>query len=244
MIYFLSTVVLAMCLTLGEARAAMTSAVTLAGVGGDNPDHNSDHNLDRCEDDSGGLERQIAACTWLLNSLEMNIDAYKAAHFRRGDAYSFQGRFDQAIRDYGDAIQLRPKSPGVFLNRAYAFTYTAQYSRAVRDYETSIRLNPLADAAYNDLAWLLATAPDAAIHDGVRAVSLARWAIKLNNSAANIDTLAAAYARSGRYNEAAVTQEQAIVAHRANDGAGHILDSYQERLEMFRAGRPYHVELN
>ena len=169
----------------------------------------------------------------------MKIDAYKAAHFNRGDAYSFQGKFDQAIRDYGDAIQLQPKSAAVYLSRAYAYVYTARYSLAVRDYEFAIDLLPLDDVAYNDLAWLLATAPSPAVRDGARAVTLAQRAVQLNNTASNVDTLASAYARDGQFEDAALAQESAIALLLAEGGALYLLDGYQVRLRMFHARQPY-----
>ena len=57
---------------------------------------------------------------------------------------------------------------------------------------------PVAERDGNDLAWLLATAPDARFRDGPRAVEHATRACELSGwrDAAALDTLAAAYAET------------------------------------------------
>jgi hypothetical protein len=55
-----------------------------------------------------------------------------------------------------------------------AFAITRQYDRMIQDYDDAIRQKPGHALAYNNLAWLLATAPLAEVRDGDRAVALAR----------------------------------------------------------------------
>ena len=59
--------------------------------------------------------------------------------------------------------------------------------------------------ARNNLAWLLATSSDASIRDGNRAIELAKQAVQLSGGkdADYLRTLAAAYAETGRFAEAA-----------------------------------------
>ncbi len=67
--------------------------------------------------------------------------------------------------------------------------------------------------AHNDLAWFLSTCPDLSHHDAESAIEFARSAgEKLSGKRYEVmDTLAAAFARAGKYGEAVQTQLKAIV---------------------------------
>lgn len=67
--------------------------------------------------------------------------------------------------------------------------------------------------AHNDLAWFLSTCPDYTHHDPEAAIEFARSAgDKLNGKRYEVvDTLAAAFARAGKFGEAVQTQMKAIV---------------------------------
>ncbi len=68
-------------------------------------------------------------------------------------------------------------------------------------------------AACIDLAWLLATCPDARVRDGRRAVSLARHALELARAHPDLpETLAAAYAEAGNFELAVHWRTEALEA--------------------------------
>jgi spermidine synthase len=92
-----------------------------------------------------------------------------------------------------------------------------------------------------NLAWLLATDPDATNRNGAEAVRLAERACALTErqTPALVGTLAAAYAEAGRFGEAVATaQEACALASKAKDQA--LLRKNQELLELYRAGQAYH----
>jgi len=100
--------------------------------------------------------------------------------------------------------------------------------------------------ALNDLAWLLAAWPDEAVRDGPRAVRLAERAAELTGRKKPmiLDTLAAAYAEVGRFDEAVRLAEQAIrlaeaaISPESGKADKTMLAGYRSRLELYRAGRP------
>jgi TPR repeat protein len=99
-------------------------------------------------------------------------------------------------------------------------------------------------ACANCLAWLLATCPDATIRDGRQALSIATRVVQQNPSAANLDTLGAAYAETGLFSDAVRAQEQAIErlkTERSEDRqeAEQVEARFRNHLESYRAKQPW-----
>ena len=166
-----------------------------------------------------------------------------------GDAHRDIRRYDQAIANYGEAIDLGVLSDGelaiAFSNRGDAHYKKGRYDPAIADFDRSIRLDPdqtdafdRKAAALNDKAWTLATSNDALERDGVAAVCLAREAVRLNDGPALRDTLAAAHAEAGQFDDAVAEQERAIEMLRAAGQYDEIAD-YQTRLDLYRRRQPY-----
>ncbi len=128
------------------------------------------------------------------------------------------------------------------LHRVMAFAITSQYDRMIQDYDNAIRMNPDHALAYNNLAWLLATAPSAGVWDGDRAVALAQRAVRLEKRANHFGTLAAAHARAGQFADAVAAQERAIVTLQAGRASEEVVADFQSRLSLYRAGQPYQQE--
>jgi tetratricopeptide (TPR) repeat protein len=93
----------------------------------------------------------------------------------------------------------------------------------------------------NDLAWLLATHPDAAVRDGKAAVELVERALAAKNAGINptlLSTAAAAYAETGRFDTAINKAEQALALARAS-GNEQIATLSESLLASFQTMRPY-----
>lgn len=90
------------------------------------------------------------------------------------------------------------------------------------------------------LAWLLATTPDLSSEDYAEALRLARAAVQATprRSPVFIDTLAAALAAAGEFDEAARTIQQ-LIAMAEQAGQSDAAAVYRERLELYQSGRPY-----
>jgi len=93
--------------------------------------------------------------------------------------------------------------------------------------------------AQNNLAWLLATCPDDQIRDGERALSIAKNLVANDPSAMPLDTLAAAYAELGRFDDAMHTQEEAITKLKKDENESERIKNYRERLHAYRDRKPW-----
>jgi hypothetical protein len=108
---------------------------------------------------------------------------------------------------------------------------------AIAEYRTTLQLNPQSDAA-NNLAWLLATAPQDELRNGEEALRLARQLNQVNQRPEVLDTLAAAYAETGDFDAAAQTAETAIM--RASLAKQTKLEQeIRARLELYQQHKPY-----
>ncbi len=89
----------------------------------------------------------------------------------------------------------------------------------------------------NEFAWFLATCPDETIRDGRRALEYAQLAVGIYESAGRVDTLAAAYAAVGDFEQARFHQQQAIeLAEQEGWDSGEHL---HRRLELYQQGQTW-----
>jgi hypothetical protein len=94
--------------------------------------------------------------------------------------------------------------------------------------------------AINNLDWVLATDPSAAVRDGVKALTLAEGAVKLGagGSPLILRTLAAAQAETGQYILAATTAGQAVpLALQQKNMA--LAAALEQQLQMYRNNLPF-----
>ncbi len=110
---------------------------------------------------------------------------------------------------------------------------------AVALYRRALALDPHCRAARNNLAWVLATSADAELRNGREAVVLAAGVVLGDggDDPLSLDTLAAAYARSGRWNDAVATASRAVRLAEEKGTKG--VEGIRARLDRYRAGQAY-----
>jgi tetratricopeptide (TPR) repeat protein len=109
--------------------------------------------------------------------------------------------------------------------------------RAVAAWRRAIELSPGSPDAYNELAWLLATAPTPSVRAPTEAVRVAEQLEKLWPSANNLDTVAAAYASAGRWREAVATQGRAVEMARTEFWSRP--EDFEQRQAYYLKCQPY-----
>lgn len=130
-------------------------------------------------------------------------------------------------------------------NRGITYSDIGEFDLAIADNERSLELNPNLASALNSLAWDLATAPSADLRDGRRAVELAERALATNtNEPGFLDTLAAAYAETGRYSDAVRSQKKGIEKLQQIEGVPKsAMDDFESRLRLYETDRPFRRSL-
>lgn len=114
------------------------------------------------------------------------------------------------------------------------------FAQARRYLEDGLRHEPKSPWLANALAWVLATAPDEAQRDPAAALT---WAKKACDATGHknpvfLDTLAAAHAVSGQFEEAARVEQEAIKL--ASDiGQSSSIPTYRERMKLYEKKQPY-----
>ena len=120
---------------------------------------------------------------------------------------------------------------------AQSLIEAGRFEDAIVQYDKAYAANPNSIDVQNNLAWILATCPDKDLRDAPRAVTLAEQAARSTNyaDASTLDTLAAAYAESGAFEKAVMTERKAIELTPATSRS-----DLQRRLDLYLSGQPYH----
>jgi tetratricopeptide (TPR) repeat protein len=194
------------------------------------------HNLGGALYQQGKVDEAIAQ---YRDTLKINPDSAET-HNTLATVLAASGRTDEAIEHYREALRLKPDSVTAQYNLANTLANAGSTAAAIEQYDQLLQRKPDFAAALQELAWLLATRDPAEGGDAARAVPLAQRARELagQENARTLDTLAAAYAAAGRFDDAVLIAERAVgLAASARQTA--LAESICSRLELYRAGQPY-----
>jgi tetratricopeptide (TPR) repeat protein len=193
--------------------------------------------------DLGKVKEAVADYTEAIKLDDKDAGAYSS----RGHSYFRLGQSKEALADYTIAIKLAPQNADMLANRGDALQSLGRYQEAAEDFRAAIDLNKESPSprVLQSAAWLMATAPDdPADGSNVRhvkyAVESAETAVKLLESAGQqpdaryLDTLAAAYANAGRFEEAVAKITAAIQQAPTEQRA-----VLQKRLQLYQQKQPY-----
>ncbi|MBA4188357.1 MAG: hypothetical protein C0467_10170 [Planctomycetaceae bacterium] len=178
----------------------------------------------------------IADCNRVIELMPGVVKAYEL----RGTARKTLGNFDGALADFNEAIRLAPSAVMPYNYRASLHYARQNYGGAVRDHMEALKRDPRHAGTFNQLAWVWSTCPDPDVRNGQRARECATRACELTEwaEAGFLDTLAAAHAECGEFDDAVKWQEKAMGLL---DGDVEKEADYQSRLDQYHLHKPARV---
>ena len=179
-------------------------------------------NAQFCSSGSTDPKIRIDACTWLINSAQLQENGIPRAYSNRGNAYARMSQYERAIADHDTAIRLRPDLAGAYNNRGVVYLDNHKYLRAIADFDVAIQLKPDYADAYTNRggAYLSKRQYDRAIVDLDTAIQLKPGA-------------AMAYVARGATYEMQGKMEPAFRDYRRAYDLGHRPKGLVEKVKLF-----------
>jgi twitching motility protein PilT len=148
------------------------------------------------------------------------------------------------LADAGYEVKLAHDAPGsagapAEADKAAAAAYTL--GQSIQTLRTTLQQNPDSADALNNLAWILATIARAQPSEREEAIRVAERALRLTQgrNPAVLDTLGAAYAQIGRFEQAIESARKGLkLAESA--GQKELADALRKRLALYEARTPFH----
>jgi len=172
-------------------------------------------------------------------ALEIN-PGYAKAYYGLGNALVQKGDSGAAIYNYSKALEINPNYVEAYYNKSRILLNQGKIGDAIDNYQKALIINSeLTQALYN-LSWLYATCEIEKYRNGKKAVKLAQKLCILTDyqQPLAMDALAAAYAESGRFNEAVATAKKALKLA-LQLGPEELALRLKRRLKLYQAGQPY-----
>ena len=161
---------------------------------------------------------------------------YAPAHYQLGVVLAGDGKMVEAVGQWREAVKCDPAYPQAQEALAGALYSQGETAEALAHWRSAIDLAPTDAAALRQAAWILATSSQASLRNGQEALALAVRAAEVSGTrdAAVLDTLAAAYAESGRFAEAVLTAQRALALADAK-----LAESLKRRIAGYEVGSAF-----
>lgn len=197
-----------------EAVAQFEEVIRLAPAQGqDEPTAKAYYSLGVLEASAGPTREAIAHLTRAVQYSPTYLEAQLAL----GNVLRGAGRVEESLEPYRAAVEANSRAAEARFGYAMALVSLKRWQEARTVLEESRRVLPDRQDLTHALARLLASAPEAAVRDGQRALALTEGLLQTTRSRDIGETLAMAHAELGRFDEAVAIQQSVIDAAR---GAG------------------------
>src|SRR5262245_46813663 len=162
------------------------------------------------------------------------------AFYNLGAVLERAGQLDEAGAVYTRATELNPSYADAHLALGLLDAKRGDQKRAVDRFRRVLQLQPDSVVAQTQLAWALATSPDATAGDHETALTLAEQLMTRmpEQDAGTLDVLAAAFASNGQFDRAVKAAER-MVAVLGNNADPQTLAAARDRLALYRLGKAY-----
>lgn len=165
---------------------------------------------------------------------------FAEAHANLGVALATLQQYPEASVHFERAIAIDPFYTAAFENMAEAYGAQNQLAKAAKYFLKALDQKPDDVALLNKAAWILATAVDPTARDGAHAIVLGQHAVELTKrqDASSLDTLAAAFAETGRFDDAMKIGTEALALARARGDRQFDIE-LEQRLALYRIRKPF-----
>jgi Tfp pilus assembly protein PilF len=187
-------------------------------------------------------ESDLRAALILPLPLGTSAGVRATMHLQLGLALCSQAKYAECVNELQQALTIDATLTGALVAMAEAQLSLHKPREALEALDRAIAAAPDAPRPLTRAAWILATAPDAAVRDGKRALEFASRAVAAtaHEDALALDALAAACAEVGQFDRAVTTVQEAItVAQRQNGEA--FVQILQNHLAFFERRQPLRI---
>jgi predicted Zn-dependent protease len=165
---------------------------------------------------------------------------YVEAHLRLAELLLSTGQARAALAHYERAISIDPRQPRPRYGYAMALVRLGRY-RDARDWlNDAIRLLPDQPAFVHALARVLVAAPDDAVRDGPRAMTMMQNLLRGPQTLELGETMAMTLAELGQYGEAVDLQRKVLSAAR-QEGRQDLVAGLTSNLQRYERQQPCRV---
>jgi len=180
------------------------------------------------------------AIEYYLKAVQLKPDYYQA-HTNLANLFNLRGNTVEAIQHWRQSLKVEPKQATAHQKLGIALVKQDKIAEAVLHFKEAVRLKPNRPKVLNNLAWILATYRDGRFHNPNEAIRFAEDACLLTDykDVGMLDTLAAAYAAAGKFDDAAATAQKAVDLA-LSSGLEERAQTIRKRLELYKAGKPYY----
>jgi len=199
---------------------------------------------------AAGVAHKLGELYYSRQEWNKSVRAFeKAMQLNPGDAESHRlmaqlmdrmGRTEETRKHFESALEIDPLNVLAHFGYAAFMETTNEDARAVLHYRKGLAIQPGNHLAKNNLAWILATSSDDSVRDPETGLGLAR---ELNVATGDrvpnvLDTLSAAEASVGNFEEAARIAQRAIQLTKG-DHAQQLIEELGNRLKLYHARKPF-----
>ena len=185
------------------------------------------------------VDRTDDAVAAYRQALKLDMNLFEA-HHSLANILQTRGDLAEAIRHYDEALRIKPNAPTHY-NLATALNRSGRVGEALLHFDKALDHQPDLINALIDMSWTLSTHPDGLVRDAPRAVELAERAVRRTErrDPVALDTLAAAYAGAGRFDDAVATVKAALRSSPQSE-ASPLGAEIVKRLRLYEQRKPYH----
>jgi tetratricopeptide (TPR) repeat protein len=220
-----------------ERRGRLSDAIGhyRAAVAADPSNGGAYNNLGQALAQQGDLDAAVRSCA---EAVRIKPDS-APAHSNLGMALVLGGQAGRAAECFRNAVRLQPEVGKFHYDLAYALGQLGQTEESRLEYAQALRLDPRWPVAANEAAWRLTTQPEGRSRFGALGLQFARQICDATQGrdANYLDTLAAAYAETGHFEDARAAAREALRQAAAGFPAG--IPAMESRLRLYERRQPF-----